>query len=73
MKKITLLILSCILFSAFTSCQSKEESVISKLQAISEQIEEKGKDFGKSVKSILKKGKGIVDGIKEGLKDNDEE
>lgn len=124
MKKITLLILSCILYSAFTSCQSKEESVISKLQAISEQIEEKGdimtdedwnkleqkhdeimeyiktcsftdeqeeqlikieskiatqtlkqkgKDFGKSVKSILKKGKGIVDGIKEGLKDNDEE
>lgn len=42
MKKITLLILTGILFSAITSCQSKEESVISKLQAISEQIEEKG-------------------------------
>lgn len=124
MKKITLLILTCILFSAFTSCQSKEESVISKLQAISEQIEEKGdtmtdedwnklekkhdelmkivetctftdeqeeqlfkieskiatqsikqkgKDIGKSIKNLLKKGKGIVEGIKEGLMDDEEE
>lgn len=123
MKKITLLILTGILFSAITSCQSKEESVISKLQAISEQIEEKGdtmtdedwnklekkhdelmkivetctftdeqeeqlykieskiatqsikqkgKDIGKSIKNLLKNSKGIVEGIKECLMDDEE-
>ena len=124
MKKFVLLIISCLFISLLASCQSKEESTLSKFQAISEQLEQKGSDmtdeewdklqvkytalledvktcnftdeqleelgkleakittliikkkgsdFGKSIKDVFKKGKSIVEGVKEGLKADSED
>lgn len=123
MKKIVLLLISCICISVFSSCQSKEESTISKMEALVEKVEQKGdeltdaewdkvqeqfsavleaaktcnftseqqeklgklegkftllvakqagKDFGKGLKDLFKKGKGIIEGVTEELKDLEE-
>ena len=124
MKKLATLVIACFLACVIVSCQSKEERTISKFQAISEQLEQKGdqmteadwdkltadyskliedvktcnftseqqeqigkleakialqmvkqkgKDFGKGLKDLFKKGKGIVEGAIDELKEGSNE
>ena len=68
MKKKTLLLLTVIMLGLFclTSCQSKEERTISKLQQLSEQIEEDGANYDvEDWNGIMKKMESISEDIED--------